>query len=73
MCEQIRWGEVINILKSLKREKAPGPDGLLNEMMCGGGRIVEVLVDLLNTVLRSESCMKDWMRSWWYHSIWTVM
>ena len=29
-------------MKCLKRGKAPGPDGILNEMMYGGGRLVEV-------------------------------
>ena len=64
MCEQIRWGEVVDILKCLKRGKAPGPDGVLNEiMMFGGERIIEVFVDLLNIVLKSECCPEDWMRS----------
>ena len=44
----------MDILKSLKTRKAPGPDGVLNEVMTyGSGRMVEVLVDLLNIVLRS--------------------
>ena len=31
--------------------------------MYGGERVVEVLVDLLYIVLRSECCPEDWMRS----------
>ena len=51
-------------------EKNPVPDGVLNEIiMYGGGRMVEVLVDLLNIVLRSECCLEDEVRSWWFHSI----
>ena len=30
--------------------------------MYGGERMVEVMVDLLNTVLRSECCPEDWTR-----------
>ena len=64
MCVQIRWGEVVDILKNLKRGKAPGPGGVLNQMMIyGGGRLVEVLVDLLKIVLRNDCCLEDWMRS----------
>ena len=32
-------------LKCLRRRKAPGHDGILNEMvMCSGGRLVEVML-----------------------------
>ena len=50
-------------LKSLKREKAQGPDGLLNEMMFGDRRMVKALVDFLNLMLWSECCLEDWMQS----------
>ena len=36
MYEQIRWGEVVGILKKLKKGKAPGPDRILDEMMMYG-------------------------------------
>ena len=64
MCEQIRWEEVVDILKSLNGGKAPGPDRILNEViMYVSGRMVEVLVDMLNLVLRSECCLEDRIRS----------
>ena len=48
----------------MRREKAPGPDGILNEMvMYGGGRLVKVMQQLMNMVLRSESCLADWKGS----------
>ena len=39
---------------------APDPDGILNEMvMYGGGMFVEVS-QVMNLVLRRESCSADW-------------
>ena len=39
MCKEVSWEEVVEVLNSLRR-KAPGPDGILNEMvMYGGGRV----------------------------------
>ena len=44
MYQEIGWKEVVRVLKMLKREKAPGPDGILNEMLSyGGSRMVESL------------------------------
>ena len=41
MCKEVNWEEVMEVLKCLRREKAPDPDGILNEMvMYGGGRAV---------------------------------
>ena len=31
--------------------------------MYGGGRLVEVMLQVMNLVLRSESCPADWKRS----------
>ena len=43
MCNEVSWEEVVVTLKCLKRGKAPGLDGILNEMVIyGGGRLVEV-------------------------------
>ena len=51
MCNEVSWEEV------LERGKAPGPDGILNKMvMYGSGWLVEVI----NLVMRSESCQADW-------------
>ena len=50
--------------KCMRREKAPGPAGILNDMvMYGGGRLMEVMLQVMNLVWRSESCLADWKRS----------
>ena len=36
LCQEIGWEEVVRVLKTLKRGKAPGPDGILNEMLTVG-------------------------------------
>ena len=39
----------MDVLKCMRRGKAPGPDGILNEMvMYGGGRLVEVMLQVMN-------------------------
>ena len=64
MCKEVIWEEVVEILKCLKRWKTPGPDEILNEkVMYGGGKLVEVILQVMNLVLRSESCPADWKRS----------
>ena len=32
ICKEVCWEEVVESLKCLRRKKAPGPDGILNEM-----------------------------------------
>ena len=50
----------MEVIKSLKRGKAAGPDGIMNEMlMYGGGRLVAVVF----LVMKSECCPLDWKRS----------
>ena len=63
MCKEVCWEEVVEVLKCLRRGKAPGPDGLNEMVMYGGRRLVEVMLHVLNLVLRSESCPEDWKRS----------
>ena len=42
MCEKVTWQEVLGLLRYLQRGKAPGPDGILNEMIVYGGfRLIE--------------------------------
>ena len=66
MYKEVCWEEVVEVLKYSRRGKAPGPDGILNEiMMYGGGRLVEMIQQVKNLVLRSESCPADWKRSLW--------
>ena len=64
MCQEIGWEEVVKVLKMLKRGKAPGPDGILNEMLIyGGSRIVETLRCMFNVMRRSQVYPQDWKSS----------
>ena len=64
MCNEVSWEDVVEVLKCLRRGKAPGLGGILNEMvMYGGGRLVEVMLQVVNLVMRSVSCLADWKRS----------
>ena len=64
ICKEVSWEEVVEVLKCLWRGNAPGPDGILYEMvMYGGGRLVEEMLQLMNLVLRSEFPPADWKRS----------
>ena len=64
VCNEVSWEEVVEVLKYLRRGKAPGTNGILNEsVMYGGERLVEVKLQVMNLVLRSESCVVDWERS----------
>ena len=47
----------------LRRGKAPGPGGIYEMVMYGGGRLVDVMLQVVNLVLRSEACPADWKRS----------
>ena len=56
---------MLNIVKGLKRGKAPGPDSIINEMLkYGGNRMVEVLCSLVNLVMESRYWLDDWWRSY---------
>ena len=57
MCKEESWEEVVEVLKCLRRGEAPGPDGILNEML------VEVKLHVMNLVLTSEFCLADWKRN----------
>ena len=48
----------------LEEREGSLPDGILNEMvMYGDGRLVEMMQQVMNLVLRSESCPADWKKS----------
>ena len=64
MCNEVSWEEVVEVLKCLRRGKTPSPDGIIDDMvMYGSGRLVEVMLLVMNLVLRSESYQADWKRS----------
>ena len=65
MCEKVTWQEVLGLLRYLQRGKAPGPDGILNEMIVYGGfRLIESLTQLLNIALDEECVPSDWRKSY---------
>ena len=60
MCEEVSWEEVVEVMKCLKRGKAASPDGSMHEMlMYGDGRLVEVILVMMNVVMKSECCPLD--------------
>ena len=64
MCQEIGWEKVVRVLKMLKRGKAPGPDGILNEMLIyGGSRMVESLRCMFNVMRRSQVYPQNWKSS----------
>ena len=63
MCGEVSWEQVVDVLKHLKRGKAPGSGGILNEMVIYGGEwLVEVMQQVMNLVIKSEFCPADWRR-----------
>ena len=53
MYEEVSWEEVVEVMRCLKRGIAAGPDRIVNEMlMYGGGRLVEVMLLMMNVVMR---------------------
>ena len=55
---------MVEVLKCLRRRKDPGTDGILDVMvMYNGERLVEVMLQVMNLVFRSEFCLVDWKRS----------
>ena len=36
MCKEVSWEKVVEVIKCLKRGKAAGPDGIMNEMLMYG-------------------------------------
>ena len=64
MCNEVSCEEVVVVLMCVGRGKDPSPNGILNEIMYGDGRLVEVMLQVINLVLRrSESYQEDWKRS----------
>ena len=58
-----RNGEGIGVLD---RGKAAGPNGIMTEMLMygeGGGKLVEVMLLMMNMVMKSECCQLDWKTS----------
>ena len=54
----------MEVLEVLEEREGSWPYGILNEMvMYGSGRLVEVMLQVMNLVLRSEPCPADWKRS----------
>ncbi len=59
-CELVcvtKLGRSVEVLKCLKRER-------VNEIVIyGGGRLVEVMLQVINLVMMSESSLAEWKRN----------
>ena len=56
ICDEVDWEEMVEVIKCLKRRKAAGPDGIMNEMlMYGDGWLVELFLQMMNMVMKSET------------------
>ena len=61
MCEKVTWQQVLSVVRCLRRGKAPGPDGILNEMIVYGGfRVMETLAQLINLAITEEYVPSEW-------------
>ena len=55
----------ISVVRCLRRGKAPGPDGILNEMIVYGGfRVMETLAQLMNLAITEEYVPSEWRKSY---------
>ena len=64
MCEELSWEEVVEVMKCLKGGKTAGPDGIMKEiLMYGDGRLVNVMLLMMNVVMKSYYCLLDRKRS----------
>ena len=67
MCEKVTWQQVLGVVRCQRRGKAPGPDGILNEMMVhvyGGFRVVETLAQLMNLAITEEYVPTEWRKGY---------
>ena len=64
MCGKVTWEVVVEVMKGLKRGTAAGPVRIMNKMlMYGGGWLVEVMLLMMNVVMKSECYPLYWKRS----------
>ncbi|GBP80705.1 LINE-1 retrotransposable element ORF2 protein [Eumeta japonica] len=55
------YTEVIKAIDSLKSDKAPGPDGITNEILKESKRVITpVLTDMFNEILNTETIPQRW-------------
>jgi hypothetical protein len=55
--------EMYDMIKSLKCKKAPGPDGIINEMLkCGKFYLVPIVQKLFNHIIQSGFFPKQWKK-----------
>ena len=59
----VRSWEEVEVMKCLKRGKDAGPDGMNEMIMYRGGQLVELMLLMMNVVMKSECCPFDWKRS----------
>ena len=60
---EITEAEILNVTKNLKNNKATGGDGILNENIKYGGKIIKKLKKLFNLVLKTKNIPKSWLNA----------
>ena len=61
--EEVSWDEVVEVLNGLRRWLLALIEFKLEMVMYGCGRLVELMLQVMNLVWSSESCHADWKRS----------
>jgi len=64
-CEEITFEEVKVAIKKAKSGKAPGPSGVVGEMLKAAGDVgIQWMTDLCNAVVSEGKIPEDWRKSW---------
>jgi hypothetical protein len=64
-CEEITFEEVKAAITKAKSGKAPGPSGVVGEMLKAAGDVgIQWMTDLCNAVVLERKIPEDWRKSW---------
>ena len=64
-CEEITFEEVKAAITKAKSGKAPGPSGVVGEMLKAAGDVgIQWMTDLCNAVVLEGKIPEDWRKSW---------
>jgi len=62
--EKVNCGEIVNAIKAMKPQKAPGLSGVTAEMISASGQVgVNVMMDLCQRVLNGKGMPQEWKNS----------
>ena len=71
--EGITFEEVKVAIKKAKLGKAPGPSGVVAEMLKAAGDVgIQWITDLCNAVVTEGKIPQDWRKSWMVSVLWSV-